>query len=277
MKKINHNQVYMFDVDGVLCEIGSPEMSNEVMHLVAKMLDEGAHVAVNTGRGYDRIGGELLKPLRNYISSVQSLNNLFISTEMGGELTDFENGNERTRVGEYSLTTSQMDKAQKIYEINPHMSSTMERYASKKSMFTLVKIRGSDDDMFHEQLNFMHNLFLDHFEDDKTVTIALTAESLDVYMHKAGKYAGAQSALEWISRKTDIKYDDFVCFGDSHNDYEMARFFAHQGMNVRFIYTGKVPLRVNKTEKAVIVMSTSQPYTRGTLEYLTKIIAQNEK
>ena len=56
---MKHESVYMFDVDGVLCEIASP-ISRDVAKLLARLLNEEAYVLINTGRGYDRIHGEVV-------------------------------------------------------------------------------------------------------------------------------------------------------------------------------------------------------------------------
>lgn len=47
--------VYVFDVDGVLCDIGEP-ISREVVRELARLLHLGSFVAINTGRAYDRVG-----------------------------------------------------------------------------------------------------------------------------------------------------------------------------------------------------------------------------
>ena len=42
--------MYVFDVDGVLCDIGSPELDRRVIKELTALLAAGSFVAVNTGR-----------------------------------------------------------------------------------------------------------------------------------------------------------------------------------------------------------------------------------
>ena len=273
---MKHESVYMFDVDGVLCEIAKP-ISRDVTKLLARLLNEEAYVIINTGRGYDRIHGEVVEPLRGFVKSDNLLDHLFVSTEMGGEVTTFESGIANTVVGKHSLSPAQLEITSKIYSENENRITSMHKYHAKKSMFTLVKKHDADKQVFLEQKTYIVGKFMEAFQDDDTVTIATTVESIDVYKKTAGKYAGAEAAYEWLQRVTDLQHDNFICFGDSHNDYEMARFFAHKNVSVKFVYTGETDLQVDDMHAGVEVVKSTVPYTGGVVEYLTEHVLDGRR
>lgn len=50
--------VYVFDFDGVLCDIGVFKIDDRVRDLLARLLQSGAYCAINTGRAYDHLYGK---------------------------------------------------------------------------------------------------------------------------------------------------------------------------------------------------------------------------
>lgn len=260
--------MYVFDVDGVLCDIGSPELDIRVVRELADLLAAGPFIAVNTGRGFDRISGELITPLLGVVSRKDDLNRLFVSTEMGGELHTFSNGEVTSFHSQYSLTKEQLTKAKEIFVQQGDKVSTMHWYDAKTTMGTVVKVQSAKHEQFVEQRAALYALYKDAFADDDTVVVATTVESIDVYGHKSGKYSGAQAAYEWQSKLARDTHKEYLCFGDSSNDYEMARFFAHQGVKVRFIYTGTAALAIDTPEQNIEVTFTKAKMAAGTLEYL---------
>lgn len=260
--------MYVFDVDGVLCDIGSPELDRRVIKELAALLAAGSFVAVNTGRGFDRISGELVTPLLEMVSHKDDLDHFFVSTEMGGELHSFKNGHVTSVHSQYSLTKEQLAKAKEIFLQQGEKASTMYWYDAKTTMGTAVKTIGTDHEQFMKERDALCAIYKDVFADDDTVIVATTAESIDIYGHKSGKYTGAQAAHEWLSNLTNNAGTEYICFGDSNNDYEMARFFAHQGLTVRLVYTGTADLAADTPHQDVEVVFTNAKMAAGTLEYL---------
>jgi Ala-tRNA(Pro) deacylase len=110
----------------------------------------------------------------------------------------------------------------------------------------------------------------------RNYTIQETVESVDVHAAHAGKQAGPELIYEWLQRVSDITHDEFMCFGDSKGDYEMARWFAEQGLQTRFVYTG-TELELADPHDGVEVIDTSQLYTAGTLEYLHEVAKEKRQ
>lgn len=258
--------VYVFDVDGVLCEIGSPTIEPRVIEHIAKLLENSMYVAINTGRAYDRVGSEFVEPLTQLLLDATLLDRLFVSTEMGGEATTFVQGRLKSWRTKYALTPEQLALFHAVWHQHAKRFDAMRLYAAKESMGTVVRRRGSDDEQYHEQKMQFEALLKRAFSTEN-VTLTSTVESSDVHAVDAGKNAGAANIIDWLGKVSDMAHDTAICFGDSHNDYAMARVFAQRGFTTSFVYTGP-GLEVADLHDAVTVIDTKQLFTKGTLEFL---------
>ncbi|MFZ1483912.1 MAG: hypothetical protein WAS36_02775 [Candidatus Saccharimonadales bacterium] len=265
-KSNTDSTVYVFDVDGVLCDVGEP-INTEVLRHIAKLLDASVYVAINTGRGYDRVGVEVVEPLQSFLTDQGRMSHLFVATEMGGVTTHFVNGRAVHTTTDYCISNELKDKAVAVYE-RTGAAATMSNYAYKKAMSTFVKLAEvSQADFDRQKAELVAELQQDFKQDD--VTIATTVESIDVHARDAGKHAGAHLIKQWVQSVSDISHDSFICFGDSTGDYEMARYFAEKGAQTQFVFTGEA-LAVDEHD-GVAVTYTAEHYTAGTLEYLRKL------
>lgn len=262
----NESTVYVFDVDGVLCDIGEP-INTDVLRHIAKLLDDSVYVAINTGRGYDRVGVEAVEPLQAFLTDQSRMSHLFVSTEMGGVTTRFVNGEEVYTLTEFCDSAELKRRAVAVYE-HAGAAMTMANYDYKKTMSTFVKLAEATQADFDRQKSELVSELQQAFKHDD-VTIATTVESVDVHARRAGKHAGAQLIKQWVQSVSDISHDRFICFGDSTNDYEMARYFAEQGAQAQFVFTGET-LTADEHDH-VTVICTVERYAAGTLEYLRKL------
>lgn len=263
---MNFSTVFVFDVDGVLCNLGSPEIDGRMIEWIARLLREGYFVAINTGRGYDRVGPELVKPLLERFDGL-TLKKLFVSTEMGGEATTFD-GSRETRATGYKISTEQIARARQLFEDNQKVLDTMYWYKAKKSMATSVMIPGSDRMRYKLQQQKFVSLLKDMYEGED-IRVGTTQASVEVHAPDAGKQAGAHIIYEWLGRVSDLKHDDFICFGDSHNDYEMARYFADKNLRTRFVYTG-AGLEIDDLHDNIELIDTAELYVDGATAYLSE-------
>jgi len=260
--------VYVFDVDGVLCDIGAAALDERVIGQIGRLLEKGVYVAINTGRAYDRVGAEFVVPLLAMYPSLQ-LENLCVMTEMGGERTTYLGRSPESQRTRFSLQPEQLARFHKTYEAHRSELPTMYNYDAKLSMGTTVKYAEADSVDYAAQKSEFERLIGEAFE-GQDVIITGTTESTDLYAHDAGKNAGAKIIIEWLERAGAIKHDTAVCFGDSHNDYEMAREFAEAGFATTFVYTGVTSLETDH-HTAVNTITPKQPYTNGTIEFLSSL------
>lgn len=260
--------VYVFDVDGVLCEIGSPTIDERVICLIARLLERGVYCAVNTGRGYDRVESEFIQPLLARYPDLM-LDKLFITTEMGGEATTFTTQVAQQQSTKYAMTAEELKIFYDIWDAHKDELTAMYVYASKKSMASTVRDYTYDESVYVPQKAKFEQLLRDAYA-GTDIIVAGTNESTDVYAPHAGKNAGAANIIDWLVEVSNVTHDTAVCFGDSHNDYEMAREFASRGFDTTFVYTGE-GLEVARPHDKVKVIATSASYTDGTVEYLQSL------
>jgi len=256
--------VYVFDVDGVLCDIGSFTTDERVIGYIAGLLQAGAHCAINTGRAYDRVSAEFVTPLRAQFPDV-SLDCLFVSTEMGGEVTTFRGQQEISMPTEYALTPKQLQTFHTIWNTRRDDLHTMYLYEAKRAMGTTVRDHSYSAEEYAKQ-KYLFESWLKEAFIGQDVIIAGTVESTDVYASNAGKDAGASNVVEWLHAIDGETPRSAICFGDSVNDYEMARRFADNHFKTTFVYTGTDNPDWDK-HVAVDIVDTAAEYTDGTVEY----------
>lgn len=260
--------IYVFDVDGVLCEIGSPTVDERVIGHIAGLLERGVYCAVNTGRGYGRVGTEFIAPLKQRYPNV-SLDRLLVTTEMGGEVTHFDQQQPQTVYTKYALSSDMLKIFYEVWDAHKSELPAMYVYAGKKTMATTVRDYSYDQPIYAAQKALFENWLREAYT-GTDVVIAGTQESTDVHAPEAGKNAGATNIIEWLARVSDIKHDTAICFGDSHSDYEMAREFAKSGFDTTFVYTGEA-LELADPHESVKLVDTAAVYTDGTVEYLATV------
>lgn len=265
----NAATVYVFDVDGVLCEIGSFTMDERIIGMIAGLLERGVYCAINTGRGYDRVDAEFVEPLMARFPEI-SLERLAITTEMGGEITTFKGRGSVSASTKYAMSTDRLQIFYDVWEAHKAELFSMYVYASKTSMASTVWDHSYDESVYAPQKAQFEQWLREAYA-DTDVVVTGTTESTDVYAAHAGKNAGAANIIEWLGRVSDVTHDSAVCFGDSHNDYEMARKFADAGFDTKFVYTGE-SLIVDEPHAEVEIIDTTANYTDGTVEFLSKII-----
>ncbi len=260
--------VYVFDFDGVLCDIGVFKIDDRILDLLAQLLQSGAYCAINTGRAYDRVETECVALLRAAYPAL-SLDRLMATTEMGGEVTTFAAGQPVSVRTKYALTPDEIAVFHEVWQAHKAELPAMYVYTSKQSMATTVRDHHYDEATYAPQ-KALFEQWLHKAYAGTDVVITGTAESTDVHAPHAGKNAGAANIIAWLAGVSDIQHDTVVCFGDNHSDYEMAREFAERGFETTFVYTGE-GLEVAKPHDTVKVVDTAATYTNGTVEYLSKI------
>lgn len=261
--------VYVFDVDGVLCEIGSFVVDERIIGLIAELLKRGEYCAINTGRGYDRVESEFVGPLKHRFPDL-ILDKLLITTEMGGEVTTFSDHKAMSISTKYAMSADMLKIFYDVWSIHKGELFAMYVYASKKSMASTVRDHNHDKSVYDAQ-KALFEQWLHEAYSGTDIIVAGTTESTDVYAPDAGKNAGAANIIEWLANVSDIKHDSAICFGDSHNDYEMAREFAARGFATTFVYTGE-GLEVADPHDGVKLVDTIAIYTDGTIEYLSTLV-----
>lgn len=265
------NPVYVFDVDGVLSDIGMP-ISHDVVRELARLLSSGHYVAINTGRAYDMVGVKVVELLKSELRQVNDMSRLYVVTEMGGVVCDYEDGEPRCVRTRFKLSKKDITRAVRIIENKAYES--MYSY-TKVSMATARKNDNATQEAFLVQRDALI-ADLNRAFPKGAYTVQATVESVDVHAAQAGKQAGAELIYGWLQQISDVNNAEFICFGDSKGDYEMARWYAQQGLQTRFVYTGN-NLELSDPHDGVEVIDTTGLYTAGTLAYLREIATEKRQ
>lgn len=219
-----------------------------------------------------RVGPEVIDLLRKEIVQASDMDQLYVVTEMGGVVCSYHDGEECMEETHFKLSQKDINAAVRIIENEAYDS--MFSY-HKVSMATARKKDEAKTETFFAQRDALVTQLRQAFPGNK-YTIQETVESVDVHAAHAGKQAGAELIYEWLRRVSDITHDEFICFGDSKGDYEMARWYAAQELQTRFVYTG-AELKLADPQDGVEVIDTSQLYTAGTLEYLHEVAKEKRQ
>lgn len=256
--------MYVFDVDGVLSDVFIDEIDQEILRLIAQKIDAGSKIAFNSGRNSIYILENVIAPLGKLTLHSESLDNVLVVSEMGGERTTFSGGVPKTSLTEFSMDPDDIQTAKRIFKEGDFKTIKIEN--EKATMVSASIIRGSQNTAFLQERDRLRDEFANAFA-DKSLEIITTVGSVDIFEKGAGKRGGAKVIGEWLLGQTDVTHDLYVCFGDSPSDYTMAEYFAELGMNVRFVFTGKQDLLPIETG-GVPIVQTSGLYTTGTKGYL---------
>lgn len=265
--------VYIFDVDGVLNDMQSYAPDDRVISQIATLMEQGAFVAINTGRGYAWVEENVVQGIRRKLHDDQALARLFVAVEMGGIGVEFTDGIEHKVPSAFSLIPEQIAQVRHIFEQHPDYVQRMQWYPGKESMATVFKGDGIDMDTWKADQKELTAILQDALK-GQHVKVANSTDAIDVHAPEAGKWAGAELIHDWLRRVTDIQHDHFICFGDSIVDYEMARYFAGQSHDTIFVFTGPVFEGVTE-DTGIQFVKTSQLYRKGTYQYLQEEVTKD--
>ncbi len=258
--------VYIFDVDGVINNITTYEPDIRVIKQIARLLNSGVYVAINTGRGYPWVKENILNDVRRDITD-KMLEHVFVSAEMGGVTVEFRDGIEFDERTAFSLLPEQIEQVRQVYDSLTE-SNTVSWYDGKISMATIYKPAGVESSAFITEATVIKDSLQRIFE-GKHVKINVNPDAIDVTTPEAGKWAGAQLINDWLKRTPVANSTKYICFGDNVSDYEMARFFGQQGHDVEFVFTGK-HLGSIEHDPRVVLTTTESHYNEGTYAFLSE-------
>lgn len=264
MLLIMGRSTYIFDVDGVLNSDVDYIPNKHVLNQIVGLLNDGAHVAINTGRGHTWVKYYITDKIQESVPG-DIRDHIFVAAEMGGITVEYAEGFGHEKRSGFSLTPQQIKQVRKVYETYKP-SRNIAWYDGKLSMATIYKPFEIDANQFlAEAREIAHRLEILFANED--ITINLNPDALDVTAKGAGKWAGASLIYDWLKRRSDVNQTHFLCFGDNASDYEMARFFSHRGHTVEFIFTGNDLGEIEYDER-VKLAKTTLPYCEGTFSYL---------
>lgn len=258
--------LYVFDLDGVITNPQNSQVNQEVLRHILRLLRSGAPVAVNTGRSYAWVE----QNLNRYVckqSDATLLQNYIVVCEMGGETVTWQDGVPRLRSNRFALSPEVQVRTQAIFAAHSAELDSMLWDDTKRTMATIEKRPTADLATFHHQQNILAEYLRSELS-GANVYVGTTTVAVDVQSPQAGKHAGAELILEWANGLKPTANYSFISIGDSLSDYDMAHYFAEQGMASTFVYVGRTPQALPAHNKVRIITPTKS-YAEGALEFLT--------
>jgi hypothetical protein len=270
-------EVLMFDVDGPLSDpVEKRIIYDELVTSLSDRLAANEPVFLNTGRSTEWIMERVTPRIREQLQDISSLRNLVIIGEKGGTWVTFNEQGEahHGKSAAISIPEAVNEAAKKL--VTEKYSDCMFFDATKQTMMSIEMHEGYDLQMFKDRQRELVedlNALLAETGIDNTYKVDATTIATDVESPYAGKALGADRSLQWL-RDSNIKTGQFVAFGDSISDLEMADELQRKGLPVQFVYVGDPEkleeakaARKIKDENIIINVG---GFSQGTLDYLQR-------
>lgn len=267
----------VFDLDGVVTDptADTNEVSKDVLDAIAADLKSGTPVSFNTGRAFKWVDDEILVHLQSL--SPAELENLLVVSEKGSLVVEFNNGKPVLEIAKsLSLPKPFANDVKALLKKDQgswKLSDFMFWDEDKMTMGSIEKLRDKPIplDEFHEKrdvlLKELEKLMQKHKLSDFKIDATIIATDLE---HKtAGKHKGAEQVINWLKRKR-ITPEEFITFGDSPSDAEMARVFS-ESAPTKFIYVGKNEEFDPPKDAKYKTIKKSASFSADTLEHLLRL------
>ncbi len=265
------NTAWVFDVDGVITDIEQEKITEPlILDSIIKILEKGEPVALNTGRGVDWTQESVLKQLTDKTINKQTLQNLFIVAESGGETATFNRDGSLNLIVDESLKMPS-DLDQKVQKLVQTKYSKSMRYEDKKTMITTKIKEGTSIGEYHKnQVVMARDLqrLIDSYGLTGKFKVDISTIGASIMNKNTGKDRGVELILNWLLQK-GIKPQRIIAFGDSESDVPMAEKLYQNGYKVELVYVGKNDLlKINYPFK---IIKTQNKYSKGTAEFLQNL------
>lgn len=268
MKKVSH--AWLFDVDGVITHSAKKKITEpKILDEMIKRLQKGEPIALVTGRSNSWMIRQVIKPLESKAPNTEILKNFIGVGEKGATWTVFENGNLKKFVDKNFVIPKEIEKEVKEL-IASKFSKWMFLDETKETMISVEMKDGlniSDFTPYQRQMDKILEEILENHDVEKQHKIISSRIATDIQDKRVGKDYAAQKVLKWL-KSQEIEIKKFICFGDSAQDLDMAKYIFEQGLPIEFVFVGEKHL-IDKKDYPFPVVLTHQPCEKGTLQYLT--------
>lgn len=265
--RMKHDPIMVFDLDGVITHPSDSSVDPDAVQHIHNLLEQGRFVAVNTGRSYQWVETNLLHTLESLGSSA-AFDHLFVACEKGGESVKWIDGTFVPQPSRFALTEEVRDQCRQLFESNKARMGTMFWDTTKQTMATIEKLPEADLAQFKQEREFLVARLRETFA-GQDVKVDATTVATDIESPHAGKHAGAELVYEWVAGHLGTENLEFISFGDSKSDYEMARHFAQKGCTSSFVFVGDKTVAFEE-DPGVTLLRTDTTYAHGTREYFDK-------
>lgn len=263
----------IFDVDGVITDPQEKRVTEpEILDQIAKRLEKGEPVALNTGRSVEWLRDRILNPLAQIVKDKKMLRNLLAVAEKGGTWAEFDQeGNIiESKDDRISVPSNLKDEVRNI--VNIEYPDTMFFDESKLTMISTEMKDGHPLEDYREKqetlVSQLKTLLSDKGLEDK-FKVDPTTIAIDVENNHVGKHFAVKRIIEWVKNR-GIAPKRYIAFGDSFkSDVSMAEEIHSQGLLVEFVYVGNE--NIQTSNYPFPIMQPISHFGNGTLEYLKSL------
>ncbi len=232
----------IFDVDGVLTGLFERRADLRVLDFISKKLDEKSFIVLITGRQYEWLERRILESLKGQITSLNSLEHLFIASENGAVIVTFA-GN---------LPNIALDRAKVVpQEIKDRVREKTKEFqniffdSEKKAMISIEINDGLDQkgrEAAQKDLDILQVWIKTKIlPQDNNLEALRNPLAIDIIYKAARKSLAVIKLLDFIKDKR-LKVNEFIVFGDNPSDSSVADELSERNFKVKFAFVGKAKL-----------------------------------
>lgn len=265
---------WLFDVDGVITHPEQKEVTeDEILDKIIEKIQIGEPVTLNTGRSLSWLVKQVINPLKERIKEkkkdLKVLENFFAVGEKGNAWIIFAEDGQDQELFDETVSVPQFLQEEIKNLVQKQFSETMFYDEIKKTMISIemkkevlvLEFKAQQKKLNQELLEILQKYNL-----EEQFKIDPTRIATDIENKQVGKGLGAKKILEWLSKKR-INAKQFITFGDSKSDLEMAEEIHKSGQTVKFVFVGEKE-ELDESNPPFPVIFTKNHCEQGTLEYL---------
>lgn len=264
------NYMFIFDVDGVITNPQEKRVTEpEILSHIVRKLELDEQVALNTGRSLAWMINRVINPLLEKVKEKKILQNFLCFGEKGGTWITFdENGKMQHHKDEsISVPKSLQDKVRNL--INSEFSESMFFDETKETMISTEMKDGYSVEEYRKNQGILSKKLKKLVENDnlnEQLKVDTTTIATDIENKHVGKGFALDRILKWLQQRK-IKPKQFIAFGDSRGDIEMAEKLNLENLPFIFVFVGN---RENLEDKKYPfpMTFTQNRFDKGTLEFL---------
>jgi hydroxymethylpyrimidine pyrophosphatase-like HAD family hydrolase len=259
-----NKNAWVFDIDGVLTDLETREVSQELLLVISKINTLKEPVAFVTGRSFTWVKERILGQLAKYSNIDLSL--IFCSCEKGGVRVFFEDSQTRIEINEKLVVPKKIQESLKIL-LEEEFSKVMF-YDPKLTMATTEAREDVANVEFRKQQKILDRKLqniVNKYNLSKSLKLDSASIATDIESVNVSKKIGAADFLQWLTGKS-TNPDHFYTFGDREADIEVPVFLYLQGHRVTCVFTGG-ETELKKHDYPFELIITSRLYDQGAVNF----------
>lgn len=261
---------WIFDVDGVITDPQEKKVKYpQTLDNIADKIKNGEPVALNTGRSLSWLIDRVLNPLLEKIENKKVLENFFAVGEKGGTWLTFNHQEEMQQYKDHSIFMPQFLQQQIRDLVETKFSQSMFYDSGKETMISTEMHDKYPIERYRKDQTQLKEYLIQLLEKNNLSSkfkIDPTTISIDIENKRVGKGFALERILKWLKAQK-INPRQFIAFGDSRHDIEMAEKLYQENLPFEFVFVGNKDVFEGK-EYPFPITYTQNRFDEGTLEYL---------